>query len=41
MNATWSTLTGSAKKAGPMVDSINKMSQATGQSVDVVNELEQ
>ena len=41
MNATWSTLTGSAKKAGPMVDSINKMSRATGQSVDVVNELEQ
>lgn len=41
MNATWSTLTGSAEKAGPMVDSINKMSQATGQSVDVVNELEQ
>ena len=41
MNATWSTLTGSAKKAGPMVDSINKMSQATGQSVDIVNELEQ
>ncbi|NMV52770.1 tape measure protein, partial [Lactobacillus reuteri] len=25
----------------PMVDSINKMSQATGQSVDIVNELEQ
>ena len=41
MNATWSTLTGSAKKAGPMVDSINKMSQATGQSVYIVNELEQ
>lgn len=41
MNATWSTLTGSAKKAGPMVDSINKMSRATGQSVDIVNELEQ
>lgn len=41
MNATWTTLTGSAKKAGPMVDSINSMSKATGQSVDVVNELEQ
>lgn len=41
MVATWTTLTGSAKKAGPMVDSINKMSQATGQSVDIVNELEQ
>ncbi|MEE6650635.1 tape measure protein [Limosilactobacillus pontis] len=41
MNATWTTLTGSASKAGPMIDSINKMSQATGQNVDVVNELEQ
>lgn len=41
MVATWTTLTGSASKAGPMIDSINKMSQATGQDVDVVNELEQ
>lgn len=41
MIATWTTLTGSAKKAGPMIDSINKMSKATGQSVDMVNELEQ
>ncbi len=41
MVATWTTLTGSASKAGPMIDSINKMSQATGQNVDVVNELEQ
>ena len=41
MIATWSTLTGSASKAQPLVDSINKMSQATGQDVDVVNELEQ
>ena len=41
MNATWTTLTGSAHKAEPMVASINKMSQATGQSIDVVNELEQ
>ncbi len=41
MVATWTTLTGSAKKAGPLVDSINNMSKATGQSVDVVNELEQ
>ena len=41
MIATWTTLTGSASKAGPMIDSINKMSQATGQEVDVVNELEQ
>ena len=41
MIATWTTLTGSASKANPMIDSINKMSQATGQDVDVVNELEQ
>lgn len=41
MIATWTTLTGSASKAGPIIDSINKMSQATGQDVDVVNELEQ
>lgn len=41
MQATWSTLTGSSDKAKPMVDSINSMSRATGQSVDVVNELEQ
>lgn len=41
MQATWSTLTGSADKAKPMVNSINSMSKATGQSVDVVNELEQ
>lgn len=41
MVATWTTLTGSAKKAGPLVDSINNMSKAAGQSVDVVNELEQ
>ncbi|WP_418292453.1 tape measure protein [Limosilactobacillus vaginalis] len=41
MVATWSTLTGSAKKAQPLVDSINNMSKATGQNVDIVNELEQ
>lgn len=41
MNATWTTLTGSADKAKPMVDSINNMSKATGQNVDIVNELEQ
>ncbi len=41
MVATWTTLTDSAKKAGPLVDSINNMSKAAGQSVDVVNELEQ
>lgn len=41
MVATWTTLTSSAKKAGPLVDSINNMSKATGQNVDIVNELEQ
>ena len=41
MLATWTTLTGSASKADPMIASINKMAQATGQDVDVVNELEQ
>lgn len=41
MVAIWTTLTGSAKKAGPLVDSINNMSKATGQNVDIVNELEQ
>ncbi|UUF81178.1 tape measure protein (plasmid) [Xanthomonas oryzae pv. oryzae] len=41
MLATWTTLTGSAGKADPMIGSINKMAQATGQNVDVVNELEQ
>ncbi|WHO86468.1 tape measure protein [Limosilactobacillus oris] len=41
MVSTWTTLTGSASKAKPMIDSINRMSKATGQSVDVVNELEQ
>lgn len=41
MVSTWTTLTGSASKAKPMIDSINRMSKATGQNVDVVNELEQ
>lgn len=41
MVSTWTTLTGSASKAKPMIDSINSMSKATGQNVDVVNELEQ
>lgn len=41
MLSTWTTLTGSAGKADPMISSINKMAQATGQNVDVVNELEQ
>lgn len=41
MLSTWTTLTGSAGKADLMIGSINKMAQATGQNVDVVNELEQ
>lgn len=41
MISTWTTLTGSADKAKPMISSINQMSKATGQDVDVVNELEQ
>lgn len=41
MVSTWTTLTGSASKAKPMIDSINRMSKATGQNVDIVNELEQ
>lgn len=41
MLSTWTTLTGSADKAKPMISSINQMSKATGQDVDVVNELEQ
>lgn len=41
MLSTWTTLTGSAGRADPMISSINRMAQATGQDVDVVNELEQ
>ena len=41
MLSTWTTLTGSAGRADPMISSINRMAQATGQNVDVVNELEQ
>ncbi|WP_338230612.1 NlpC/P60 family protein [Lactiplantibacillus paraxiangfangensis] len=41
MNATWTTLTGSAKKGTGFVTSINKMSSAFGQSNDLVNELDQ
>lgn len=41
MNATWETLTGSAKKGKAMVNSVNQMSVAFGQSADVVHELDQ
>ncbi|MEM1455574.1 transglycosylase SLT domain-containing protein [Pediococcus pentosaceus] len=41
MNATWTTLTGSASKGAGFVKSINKMSTAFGQSNDLVNELDQ
>lgn len=41
MNATWTTLTGSASKGEGFVKSINKMSTAFGQSSDLVNELDQ
>lgn len=41
MAQTWNTLTGSASKANAMVASIQHLSVTTGQSVDLVNELEQ
>lgn len=41
MNATWNTLTASAAKGNKMVNSINSMSVAFGQNVDLVNELDQ
>lgn len=41
MQATWLTLTGTAKKSDSMVKTINELSVKTGQTVDVVNELEQ
>ncbi|MGY1577007.1 tape measure protein [Pediococcus pentosaceus] len=41
MNATWTTLTGSASKGEGFVKSINDMSNAFGQSNDLVNELDQ
>lgn len=41
MNATWTTLTGSASKGKGFVKSINDMSNAFGQSSDLVNELDQ
>lgn len=41
MNATWTTLTGNASKGKGFVKSINDMSNAFGQSSDLVNELDQ
>ena len=41
MNATWNTLTGSASKGKSMVDSVNNISTAFGQTSEVTNELEQ
>lgn len=41
MAATWDTLTGDAKKGQAMVDSVNSISTAFGQSSDITNELEQ
>lgn len=41
MAQTWNTLTGSTSKANAMVASIQHLSVTTGQSVDLVNELEQ
>ncbi|WP_295730695.1 tape measure protein [uncultured Limosilactobacillus sp.] len=41
MQATWKTLTGSAKAGDAMVDTINNLSVKTGQATQVVDELEQ
>ena len=41
MSATWDTLTGDAKKGQAMVDSVNSISTAFGQTSDLTNELEQ
>jgi len=41
MNATWKTLTGSAKDGRAMVDMVNDMSTSLGQDVDVTDELAQ
>ena len=41
MNQTWLTLTGNASKGRAMVNTINDLSVKTGQSRDLVNELEQ
>lgn len=41
MSATWDTLTGDTKKGQAMVDSVNSISTAFGQSSEITNELEQ
>ncbi|TPR40401.1 tape measure protein [Apilactobacillus micheneri] len=41
MNATWTTLTGSAGKAQDMVSTVNDLSVKTGQAAGTVDELEQ
>lgn len=41
MNATWKTLTGSAKEGRDMVGMVNDMSTSLGQDVDVTDELAQ
>lgn len=41
MNATWKTLTGSAKQGQGMVDMVNNLSTSLGQDVDVTDELAQ
>lgn len=41
MSATWDTLTGDAKKGQALVDSVNSISTAFGQSSEITNELEQ
>lgn len=41
MNATWKTLTGSAKDGRDMVEMVNDMSTSLGQDVDVTDELAQ
>ena len=41
MNQNWLTLTGNASKGKAMVDTINELAVKTGQSRDLVNELEQ
>lgn len=41
MNAAWTTLTGNATKGKALVDMVNNLSTATGQSADLTNELAQ
>lgn len=41
MDATWTTLTGDSTKSKEMVDGINEISTAFGQTNDLTNELEQ